>query len=1387
MFSTPLKSSVAFNTGSLFQPSATTSTETAQSRNVHIKDIATLNPLDLSSQYIDHLLQSDISTPVLDERSYYNNGVNYKFSKDIAGLGSFTPFERVNIYNIPDDILQLFTNTQIKNDLGVFTEINRCWFTIDNRLILWNFTSNEYQAIDQFSHTILNVSLAKPKLNIFINDINYILLITTPFDVFIFALSYDPNTKDLQIFNTNMSVPVHGLNVNQFITYEKTGQIFFTGKSKSNGLNIWELQYSANDDWFNNKCNKHCLTKSTLSNILTFPTSNSTGNSSNYSFYSNLLSYLPGSSLIQSFFRDNSVNDTVGLDTTATPTSGSRYSKSSHVTPSQKYEHIIQLTIDQSRGIIYTLSSTSIIRAYLINKKSSSALENPILIQPNYIKRIIGTTTARGAAILGDKYLKFSKIIPVSQTENNNLFLIAITVGGVRLYFNGSVNIFHNNIEALRLESIKFPPSSATQEVMQQELTKQQQQQNSSLSTLGKLTSSIGNPLSSLTTSSNKPSALKTPSSLSSTLKPSLTSNNSSTIYSSLNSPQSIMLKFQKRSSVLLNSTKVCNIISPGIFFSPVEKVQNITTTVPSGTTTITSPEGTTASAPLNQTTPTPNPATTATTTTTKTKIYKLFVSVPDYGILKNFGRYVENATFLDTNGPVKAIQPLNNYQPASLKPEGYANLFATQYSSEQLKVAVLTSTTLEVYKYRNPDEVFESLISNPLPFLINYGLIEACSTALYVACKSNKPDALRSAALTFLTVGLPGIIDIKPKYNIYTLSNMSSLLNKSQFDPTIPHQPHSLNSDETNASSSLDKLNSNYNFNLDDVLLSPRFYGIALLITRLFRDIWHKQIFVPSTPITTSKTSSYFFNKPESLNFDDEPKNLISKLSISKKDIEYYLSSITILNEFFDTYGTSLTTLNAPSLNTTKPKDKSEDVAYQAESIAITSLVKLTQSIKEALSFLNVLYEESEADGFENQFLTFSHIIKFVNLDTQKELLKLSFKDLFSLKDNSKSLVREILASIINRNINRGASIEYTATALQDRCGSFCSSLDILGFRASEHLRKAKEIGFKDPESITYHLNNAISLYEKIIEDISFSKLKEAVNIMLELRYYPKTIRFLLDMANSIDKGKLAYQYIADGRLKNDERKTYYDKRIMIYDLIFDTLVKLDNLEDTPDSSKSSRRLSRSSSSFAVKNETTTLREESYNCILKYNDQLFHYRLYDWLVAENQQDKLLQLKTDFILPYLEEKSKKSLAVSKLLWVYLSRLSKFYEAAEILFELAVSDFELYLNDRIEFLSRANGFCNSISTPIQKNNVLQLSNQIQELLDVASIQYDLLSLIKSDTRLSKEDKDESIKQIDGKITTVNILYNDFASPLGYDNICQNIVKISDVKNHEEVSV
>ena len=1285
-----------------------------RSENIEIKNMAEQSPLELASQYVESLQELDNSTPPLDMNSYYSNGVEYNYSKEIGGLGPLTPFERVKVLNIPDELLQKFKESSLKKSTttqcGIFPEIDRCWFTIDNKLVLWSVKQpNVFQTLDDdFEHDIVKVALVKPQTNTFIHTIEHLLIVATHKDMHVLAISYDENSEDLKVFNTGLSVPLNGLFVNEIVSNSKTGQIFFTAK---NDFNVWEFQYSNNDDWFNSKCSKICLTQSFLSHLV--PTG----------FVSK----------ISSFF---------GTD--------------------HNLEHITKLVIDESRGILYTLSSKNVIKGYGLNK-NRKGIDYTIVINSHDISTKLKMNNNWRSPLFSNEYFKIVSIVPVSRKENNSLCLVAITVAGCRIYFTGnqgynSSSLYSNTINngnvrftSLTIESVKFPP--VTSEVVAEKMNKE-------ISERGKL----------------------------------MMSNN---VYNSFDLWN---YKLQRNSSTLLSTSTNATIISPGIFFAPVvkkdsKKNENVS--------------------------------------------HKLYCSVPDYGILKNYSRYTENATFLDTTGDIKCVTPVTQLFNATKTPYGYANEFATQYTREPLQIAVLTSTSLEIYKYRTPDEVFESFLNSGSvePFVMNNGQAEACSTALFFACKLNKSEQSRVSALNFFLLGIPNVIDLRPTYNtrMTATSFPSAISNGSTLAASSIGNSSATGNLSGGGSTSTIHETLHNELSLDNVLLSPRFYGIALLVSRLCRDIWNKPIFElmgnikivdgKILEISTDSTDDSNLNSGNTaVDAKNAGKQLLSKISVSKDELEYYISSIIVLEEFLNKYhdqiictkATSSTTVGGSSVGSGSLLTKQEEIAYQAENIGINSLIMLIKSIKEALSFLNVLYEESEINGFEGQYLAFKDIIKYLKIDVQLKLSELKFKDFFTGSNSLevKTLIREVSSSIINRNLLRGRSIDYITNALQERCGSFCSSNDVLGYRAVEHMKKAKEVGLRDVEVLNYHLKNATIYFTKICDDISLDKIKEACWIMLDLNYYPKAIEFLLKMCQSVDKGNLALQYVNDGKLEHDERKKYYDHRMVIYDLIFQILIRLDNEKVITRNGGNSASVIpktplKGSQYKEVQAETfgtipslevlEKLRKETYHIVFQNDDKLFHYSLYDWLFEQHQQDKLMEIDTPFILPYLKEHSVDSLEACNMLWIYQSKRSRFYESALILLSLATSNFDIELSKRIEYLSRANGFSKSMCSPNERSKMIKLSSDIKEIFEVAEIQDEILKMVENDSRLMGEDdpkvahsgkttvttQSTMISQLNNKILSVSDLFNDYAEPLEYYEICLLIFQISDFRVHEEI--
>ena len=167
-----------------------------------------------------------------------------------------------------------------------------------------------------------------------------------------------------------------------------------------------------------------------------------------------------------------------------------------------------------------------------------------------------------------------------------------------------------------------------------------------------------------------------------------------------------------------------------------------------------------------------------------------------------------------------------------------------------------------------------------------------------------------------------------------------------------------------------------------------------------------------------------------------------------------------------------------------------------------------------------------------------------------------------------------------------------------------------------------------------------------------------------------------------------------------------------------------------------------------------TRLRNETWQLIYTSDDEVFHNTLYDWLHRRGLSDRLLEIDSPYVLGYLQRRSSESLDHYGLLWQYHARRENFYGAAEVLHKLAQSDFDLPLEKRLEFLSRAKGFCGSYGPMGIRQKMNELSHTLQEELDVAVIQDDVLRRVKEDGRISSSKKEKLIKELDSNLLTLS---------------------------------
>lgn len=227
--------------------------------------------------------------------------------------------------------------------------------------------------------------------------------------------------------------------------------------------------------------------------------------------------------------------------------------------------------------------------------------------------------------------------------------------------------------------------------------------------------------------------------------------------------------------------------------------------------------------------------------------------------------------------------------------------------------------------------------------------------------------------------------------------------------------------------------------------------------------------------------------------------------------------------------------------------------------------------------------------------------------------------------------------------------------------------------------------------------------------------------------------------MAKESDRGNLALSYLLENAPEEDPRAEQYRMRLQIYETIFPVLEAVDD-----EASKAPMMLD------GLPTEAAQRHQLAYQVVWSSDDEVFQSSLFDWFLRKGLSEKLLSFEGNAIIPYLERRSHGSIQHADLLWQYYSRREIFYEAAFTLRNLAVSEFRIPLDARIEYLSRARGLSNCRCPVGTRQAMNELLQRIQEEMDVAMIQADVLRRVREDHRISEGKLTAIIEQLDGQL-------------------------------------
>jgi nuclear pore complex protein Nup155 len=313
------------------------------------------------------------------------------------------------MYPIPDQIFERLNGGEVVTKMGLFAEINHAWAAIDSSLFLWDYThpNPELIGFEDSTHTITAVALVPPKTGVFVKTITHILVVATTSDILLLgvsATSAPTGAKNISLYQTKMAVHRGSTDVS-VIAGSASGRIFFGGDSDTD---IYELYYQQEEKWFSSRCGKVNHT---------------------HPGWSSVVPSLPGPIDFWS---------------------------------QRQNEHLVEIVIDDTRNLLYSLSSKSTIRTY--HMESPEKLTKVIEKDKTQCLREISHMIERSPLL--DERVTIVSISPIAAREASKLHLMALTNTGCRLFLSATSSASYmmttsSNLapQSMQVQFVKFPPS----------------------------------------------------------------------------------------------------------------------------------------------------------------------------------------------------------------------------------------------------------------------------------------------------------------------------------------------------------------------------------------------------------------------------------------------------------------------------------------------------------------------------------------------------------------------------------------------------------------------------------------------------------------------------------------------------------------------------------------------------------------------------------------------------------------------------------------------------------------------------------------------------------------------------------------------------------------
>eukprot|EP00871_Galdieria_phlegrea_P001779 jgi/Galph1/2601/GphlegSOOS_G1236.1 len=135
------------------------------------------------------------------------------------------------VFPLPSVLFEQYAFVESKCFMGVFPEIERAWFSVDNKLFLWNYSQEgDFNAYDVSEQVIVSVCLAAPREGVFADRFRYVLVVANTIEILLFGVSITGSgpTQSIVLVPTRFRVATDYVNMLK-MTSTTDGRVFMCG------------------------------------------------------------------------------------------------------------------------------------------------------------------------------------------------------------------------------------------------------------------------------------------------------------------------------------------------------------------------------------------------------------------------------------------------------------------------------------------------------------------------------------------------------------------------------------------------------------------------------------------------------------------------------------------------------------------------------------------------------------------------------------------------------------------------------------------------------------------------------------------------------------------------------------------------------------------------------------------------------------------------------------------------------------------------------------------------------------------------------------------------------------------------------------------------------